>query len=90
MRKIILPPFFKAESSPFFKAYANMLRKLYVHHIRYLRSANSPIERQSNIEFLGILSTTKLLKFKICKNEKSIESNLENVKKKSTPLIFHQ
>ena len=82
MRKIILPPFFRAESSPFFKAYANVLRKLYVHHIRYLQSANNPIERHLNIEFLGILWTTKLLKFKICKHEKSIASNLENVKKR--------
>ena len=47
--------------------------KMYIHHI----------------EFLELLSTTKLLKFKICKNEKAIISNLKNVKKeKRTPLIF--
>ena len=82
MRKIILPPFFKAESSPFLKAYANMLRKLYVYHMyKYLQSAINPFERQLDIEFLGLLSATNLLKFKICKNEKSIASNLKNVKK---------
>ena len=82
MRKIILPLFYKAELSPSFKAYASMLRKFYVHHIRYLQSDINPFERLLNIEFLGLLSTTKLLKFKISKNEKSIASNLENIKKR--------
>ena len=39
--------------------------------------------------FFELLSTKKLLKFKICKNEKAIINNLKNVKKeKRTSLIF--
>ena len=42
-----------------------------------------------NTESLGLLSSTKLLKFQTCKNKKTIASNLENVKKeKYTSLIF--
>ena len=67
--------------------YANILRKLHVHHIRCLLSGNNPFERQLNIDFLGLLSTTKLLKFKICKNEKAIASNLEKVKKKKSIIL---
>ena len=62
--------------------YADILCKLYAHHIKCLQSANNPFEPQLNIEFLELLSTPKLLKFKICKNEKAIISNLEKVKKR--------
>ena len=69
--------------------YANILCKSYAHHIRCFQSSNNPFERQLNIGFLELLSTTKLLKFKICKKEKVIISNLEKVKKeKFTSLVF--
>ena len=91
MRKIILRLFFKADWSSFFKASVNILHKLYVHHKRHLQSGNFPFERHLNIDFLGNLSTTKLLKFNICKNEKPIASNLENVKKrKKYSFDFHK
>ena len=70
-------------------SYANMLYKSYAHHIKCLESSNNLFERQLNIEFSELLLATKLLKFKICKKQKVIISNLEKVKKeKFTSLVF--
>ena len=49
---------------------------------------NNPFEHFLNMDSIGFLSSTKFLKFQACKNEKTIASNLEKIKKKKSVRLW--